>query len=987
MYTLILFAGIIIGVLIAALGIKSKKKVLTALGAVLAAGTPLFFWFMNFWGDFLWFENLGFGERFWTVIISQILLGAAGLAVGAVFIFLFSLLIKGIPSLFRWIALGLGGIFGMLTAATSWDVILQFLNRTSVGVTEPVLGKDAGFYLFTLPFLEFLYGFFFGLVILVLILTGLSASRNVGELIQNVRSNLTGRNEEVRDITPGGAREGTSKLLIYAGSLLLLLMALGKLLDRFRILYEESGVVFGPGWTDVNIKMTAYLIAAAAALVAAIFLLSPPLRRKLEKLIPASLSSQITAGLRPLIAAVVPVLLIWFLILTAIPALFQNLRVAPNEITMERPYIENNIRMTRSAFGLDDVKKEQFSVSDTFDEETVEGNSSIIDNIRLWDWRALGEVYKQFQEFRLYYEFNSINIDRYTIDGEYRSVMLSPRELNTGNLPPESQTFVNRHYIYTHGYGITMNTVKDFSLSGLPEFIVRDLPPQTDSPSLEVSRPEIYYGETTDDYVIVNSEEMEFDYPSGDENRYVRYQGTGGVEISNFFRKFLYGSKIGGTDFLFSGYMTDESRIMFRRQITERVREAAPFLRLDSEPYITLVDGKLHWIMDAYTSSAYFPYSQRYSDTNLVSSKWDLNAARGGYAPEGSVFNYLRNSVKVVIDPYNGDLDFYIYDEDDALIDVWSKIFPDLFKSKEEMPEGIRKHVRYPADYLRIQGEVYSKYHMTDPGVFYNQEDLWVPATEVYHGESQEVEPYYIMWERPGSDEPEFVSMMPFTPKNRQVMIGWIAGLSDPENYGEFISYSFPKDERVLGPQQMETKIDQDGELSSQLSLWDQRGSSIIRGNILVIPIDDTVLYVEPIYLQSDSAAYPELRIVALMHGDKLSYAPTFEEALEGLYKEDVPRKQLPSDAVEQEGEEAAAAGELPREDPGEADATAETAAGTAEEGAPLPQELNRLIGEANDAFENYFQMLGERQYNRASEELDRLERLLQQMEEQGSAQ
>ncbi|MFO7849966.1 MAG: UPF0182 family protein [Spirochaetia bacterium] len=804
MYSLILFAGIIVGVLIIALGVRSRKKVLMVLGAVLAAGTPLFFGFMDLWGDFLWFDNLGFGDRFWTVIIARVISGAVGFIVAAGFVYLFSLLLKEIPALFRWIAVGLGGIFGMLSAATSWDVILQFLNRTSVGVTEPVLGYDAGFYLFTFPFLDFLYSFFFTLVILVLILTGLSASRNVGELIQNVRANLSGGNNEVRDISPKASQEGTSKVLIIAGSLLLILLAAGKILDRFRLLFSESGVVFGPGWTDVNIRLTGYFIAAGVALIAAVFLLSPPLRRKLEKLIPSAFAAQINAGLRPLIAAIVPVLLIWLLVLTGIPVDFQNLRVAPNEITLEEPYIENNIKMTRSAFGLDEVEKEEFPISDTFNEDTVKGNDAIIKNVRLWDWRALDEVYKQFQEFRLYYEFKNINIDRYMIDDEYRSVMLSAREMSTNNLPEESRTFVNKHYIYTHGYGIAMNTVNDFTSTGLPNLTIKDIPPKTEFPSLEVKRPEIYYGEMTDEYVIVNGEEMEFDYPSGDENKYVRYQGNGGVQINSFFRKFLFGSKIGGSDLLFSGYMTDESRIMFRRLITDRVKETAPFLRLDPNPYITLVDGELHWIMDAYTSSANFPYSQRYSDNSLISSKWESSPNSTGPNTGGSTFNYLRNSVKIVIDPYNGDIDYYIYDEEDALINVWSKIFPDLFKSKEEMPEGIRNHVRYPAEYLRIQGDVYSKYHMTDPGVFYNQEDLWVPATEKYHGDTQEVEPYYIMWERPGSDDAEFVSMMPFTPKNRQVMIGWIAGMSDPDNYGEFISYSFPKDERVLGPQQMD---------------------------------------------------------------------------------------------------------------------------------------------------------------------------------------
>jgi hypothetical protein len=973
MYSLILLAGIVIGILIVILGARKKQKGLIALGAVVAAGTAIFFWFMGFWGEQLWFDYLGYGERFWTVILAQVLSGAAGLIVGAGLLYLFSLFIKGVHPAFRWVAVGIGGIYGLLSASSSWDVMLRFLNRTSVGVSEPILGRDAGFYLFTLPFYDFLYGFFFTLVILMLIFAGIAASRNAGQFLQNVRESLGGENQKVRDISPERTRSGASKALMIGGALLLLLMAISKILDRFQMLYSDSGVVFGPGWTDVNIRLPAYSIAAAVALAGAVFLLSPKLRGKLEKLIPSSLASQMSDNIRPLAAAIVPVLLVWLLILSVIPALFQNLRVQPNEITFEQPYIENNIEMTRFAFGLSDVSKKQFSISDEFNREIVKNNDAIIDNVRLWDWRALDSVYQQFQELRLYYEFENIDIDRYMIDGEYRSVMLGTREMNVENLPANSQTFVNRRFIYTHGYGITMNTVKDFTENGLPNFLIKDIPPQATHPSLEVKRPEIYFGEMTDSYVVVNSEEEEFDYPSGEENKFVRYQGTGGVPISNFFRKFLYGWKLGGSDFLFSGYMKSDSRVMFHRQIYNRVRQAAPFLRFDSDPYITLVDGELRWIMDAYTSSAYFPYSQRYSDASLEASKWQQQAAQGNRQAR-TAFNYLRNSVKIVINPYNGEMDFYIYEEDDALIQVWANIFPELFKSKEEMPDQIRRHVRYPTDYLRIQGAVYSKYHMTEPSTFYNQEDLWVPATEKYYGDTRNVEPYYIMWERPDSDNPEFVAMMPFTPKNRQVMIGWIAGMSDPENYGEFISYQFPKDRRVLGPQQFETKIDQDGELSSQLSLWDQRGSNVIRGNVLVIPIEDTILYVEPIYLQSETAAYPELRLVALMHGDTLSYAPTFEEALEGLYREDVPRKQLPGD-IETEEDQAQPAAQ-----------TAAAVEGTAAEAAPpMPEELNQLIEQANDAFQGYFEKLGNKQYGQASEELDRLEQLLQQMSDQTS--
>ncbi len=594
------------------------------------------------------------------------------------------------------------------------------------------------------------------------------------------------------------------------------------------------------------------------------------------------------------------------------------------------------------------MEDKEFPAADTFTRSMVANNQSIFNNIRLWDWRALDDVLQQFQEIRLYYEFNDVDIDRYTYDGQYRQVMVSAREMEVDNLPTGSQTFVNKVFKYTHGYGIALTTVTDFTSEGLPNLLVKNIPPESKYPELAVDRPQIYYGELTDSYVVVNSTEPEFDFPRGEANEYISYPGTGGVQLSNFWRKLLYAYKMDDFKLLLSSYPTSESRLMFRRQIRERVQKLAPFLEFDNDPYIVNAEGELYWIIDAYTTSSYFPYSEPFSARERV-QYMEGEQERSLIVRHDPAFqgvNYIRNSVKAVVNAFDGSVAFYIFDEEDPVIQVWDRIFPGLMQPRSQMPGPLVSHVRYPAEYLLMQGLVYAKYHMSDPEVFYNQEDLWIRATEKYYGDVQPVEPYYIMWQLPESREAEFSVILPFTPKNRQVMIGWIAGLCDPEHYGRFLSYSFPKEKRVLGPQQVETKIDQNSFLSGQLSLWDQRGSNVIRGNVLAIPVENTLIYVEPIYLQAETAAYPELRLVCVMHEDQLSYAETFDEALAGIFGEAPP----PAVAVD----EAAAVG---------ADASTST-----------------LIRQAKEAFDSYLQRTGQGRFDEASQALDQLQETLEQL-------
>jgi uncharacterized membrane protein (UPF0182 family) len=638
-------------------------------------------------------------------------------------------------------------------------------------------------------------------------------------------------------------------------------------------------------------------------------------------------------------------IVLWFLGLTAVPQLFESFVVKPNEITFERPYIMNNIEFTRHGFGLNRVEEKEFPENGSFTMNTVKNNPAIFNNIRLWDWRALDATYRQFQGFRLYYQFTDVDVDRYTIDGSVRQVMVSAREMDVDNVPQQSQTFVNRRFQYTHGYGLTMSTVNEFTTQGLPHLLVKNIPVESEDSTLDVTQPRIYYGELTTTPVIVNSKEKEFDFPNGNENVYTRYTGGGGVQISNLWRKFLFGWKYDGTSLLFSDYPTDSSRIMFHRQIMERVNLLAPFLKFDNDPYIVLSNGNLYWMIDAYTTSEYYPYSEPFASTEGR----DFTGGNTGRDLTNSVkrnfggANYIRNSVKVVVNAFSGSVDFYVFDKGDPIINVWSEIYPGLFKPESEMPKGLLAHIRYPEDILLTQGLMYEKYHMTDPTVFYNQEDLWIRATEKYYSSIQPVEPYYIIWQLPGSDKPQFSLILPFTPKSRQVLIGWIAGMCDPDDYGKLITYQFPKGKMITGPQQVETKIDQDSYLSGQLTLWDQRGSNVIRGNVLAIPVANTLFYVEPIYLQAETAAYPELRLVVIMHGDDMSYAQTFDQALAKFFNaptgNTVTSQEVP----------------------------------TAENSTPY----RSLITKANQAFNKYLEYSGQKKFSAAAKELEKLQESL----------
>jgi len=946
MYTVVIILLVAVAAALVGYGVRRRSAGWVVVGLAVGAATWLGFTFMTFWGEVLWFDALGYAGRLWREVLWRVGTAAVGGLAAAV----------GVAALMWSVrrrrlvcvpAVAVGAIVGVLWGLGTWDGVALYAHRPPSELTEPVFGRSVSFYLFVLPF----YGEVRGLIVWISVIA----------LVAGLAGLFVWAEDGPLEIHyPAGARRGRRRPPVESGSVfvsaavLLGAWAWGQFLGRYHLMYSPWGAVSGPGWTDVHVRIPGYWVTTVVAALLAVVLVVGPLRRRIvervggDRLRDAGLTGQGVA-LAAIPAAYLAAGVVWLVALIVLPGLLQWLRVEPNEITFEGPYIANNIEFTRHGFALDAVEERQFPATGELTPRRVETNRDMFDNVRLWDYRALAQVYSQFQEIRLYYEFADVDVDRYRIDGRYRQVMVSARELQLDNLPSGSQTFINRHFKYTHGFGITLTTVSDFTDEGLPDLIVKEIPPISTAESLQVDQPRIYYGELTDDYVIADSETTEFDYPQGESNVYVHYDGTGGVPLGTLWRRFLYGWKFGGTRLLLSSYPRPQSRVLFRRNILKRAKALAPFLRFDRDPYIVLIDGKLYWILDAYTTSRRYPYSEPFDPRGMG----DYDYGQENVPPAAGVsylsgVNYMRNSVKAVVDAYNGDVTFYVMDDEDPIIRTWQRVFPGLFKPGEFMPPELFAHVRYPADYLLTQGIVYAKYHMTDPVVFYNLEDLWVRATEKYYQNVQAVEPYYIMWRSPETQELEYILMLPFTPKNKQVMIGWIAGMCDGENYGRFLAYRFPKERRLIGPQQVETKIDQDPTLSQRLTLWDQRGSRVIRGNVLAIPVEETMLYVEPIYIQAETAAYPELRLVVVMHNDRLAYAPRFREALELLIRP----------------------GEEPATRPG-------VPAGVAD------RVQVDLIRRAQQAFDDYQQFTGQGDFRQASEALDRLQSALGQLLEQ----
>ena len=825
---------------------------------------------LSYYVDALWFGSLGYGEVFWKSLglewsVFGAFFAATFLILYGWFLVLWQMHQPDLPH-DRAIFIGrqrlslplrrslkaFGIVVSLSVAGTSgalmmgeWPTFALFWKapRGAGAGLDPVFGKPLSFYLFALPAWQLIAGW-------LMVLAVIACIGAVGFF-------LISSGSRVLDKESGGLMlplpwRGFS----IAFAFFLLILAAEVYLSRFGTMLDAHTIFSGVNYTDAHVTITGMLVVTIALLLGAGIAASNALTSR-------------RAG--RLVAAVIPAFAC-FLVVQLIGWYVSNFIVKPNQLDRERPYIAWNITWTRSAWDLDRVTQQEFPAETTPDAADPANNQATLKNIRLWDWRALQDTLRQIQEIRTYYDFPDIDIDRYTINGELREVMLAARELNVDKLPESSRNWINEKLIYTHGYGITMNPVNGFTAEGLPTLYLSNMPVESMVPGLAVTRPEVYFGELTSTDVYVKTRQQEFNYPQGQTNNLTSYQGTGGIVLGGLLRRALIAADRGDLWKLpFSDDITPQSRLLMRRDIPSRVRTLAPFLTWDADPYIVIGDdGRLYWMLDAFTTSDGYPYSAHYP------------------LGDGSI-NYMRNSVKVVIDAYNGATTFYVFDSKDPIITAWRKIFPSLFRDAAAMPSDLRRHVRYPQLLLEEQAAVYGLYHMSDPAVFYNREDLWTVASELGLSgsgdqQTQTMEPNYVLMKLPGASAVEFVEILPFTPANRNNLIGWIAARSDGANYGNAIVYNFPKTKLVDGPMQIEARIDQNAQLSGQLTLWNQQGSHVRRGTLLVIPCGRALLYAEPIYLQAQQSPMPELRLVVLALQDRLAYGPTFESAMAALF-------------------------------------------------------------------------------------------------------
>jgi uncharacterized membrane protein (UPF0182 family) len=719
------------------------------------------------------------------------------------------------------VSLSFGGFF-----YEQWDTWLRFRYGGEFGFLDPVYRTDVGFYVFRYPFYELLQGSLTGLTFLALA---------IGAILYV----LSGA------FRPGGGNRSILRHLVGMFLLFVAAWGWGYYLDRFGLLFSTRGVAYGAGYTDVNVMRIALWVMVFATLALAAAALATVFLGRFVLL-------PVAGGAYAALIGIALVLL---------PSVIQRYEVKPNELALETPYIERTIEFTRRAYLLDRVETRKYpGVSDLTYADAVK-NKETLANIRLWDWRPIRQTYRQTQEIRAYYKFYEVDVDRYHLEEDgYRQVMLSARELEQ-RLPDTARTWVNEHLQYTHGYGLVMSLVSEKTTEGLPVYLIQDLPPKTRK-GLAVSRPAIYYGEKTPGYRIVATEIPEFDYPKGDKNVYTSYDGKGGIPLGGLLKRLLFAWNFSDVSIILSDYITPTSRIQIWRPARDRIARVAPFLRLDEDPYLVLSDGKLYWILDAYTVTSRFPYSEPY---------------RGS-------FNYIRNSVKVVVDAYDGSVDFYVTDPEDPVLKMYRQAFPGFFKDLAALSPDLKAHLRYPEGLFGIQAQMFRTYHMTIPQVFYNKEDLWTVPNEKYAGDTIPMEPYYILIRLPGEAKLEYLIMTPMTPSNRDNMIAWLAGRSDFPDYGRMISYELPKERLIYGPLQIEAMIDQDDVISQQLSLWDQKGSRVIRGNLLVIPLDHSFLYVEPVYLIAEETEIPQLRRVIVIYGKRVVMEPTLEGAIRAAF-------------------------------------------------------------------------------------------------------
>lgn len=895
---------------------RKKAKKASVIVLVITLILTLLVALVGFFTDWLWFKDLGYTSVFWKKMITVIEIGTPLFVVFTLLMRFYLRTLKSgyfkkiesheIPdehklNITSWVLSGIFGLaVGWFTATNTWLTFLKATNGTDFNLKDPIFGLDVGFYVFKLDWLSQLNTIIIGIVIGMAVVTlvyysilltvrspEIFTTEEVGEedeeepkvvyrtpvdhsvigrIVRAVKEFVEESQKQAWQSEQRGedrkTRRGRRKKrvnndnldhlfniasgkLIILGVIFYIMLAIDFMLKQFDLLHTHTGTVYGAGFVDVNITLWVYRVIMALAIVGAV-----------------TLAVHIKKGELAQLLRIPVIMLCIFLLGTGVGKAIQILVVSPDEINKETKYLENNIEFTRHAYGLDNIKTSVYKADASLNAATIESNEQTVGNIRINDYEPVKDYYNQTQSIRQYYKFNDVDIDRYTLNGIETQTYLSAREIDEEKI---SNTWLNKHLKYTHGYGVAVSQVNAVTQSGQPDVVEGNIPPETSVQELKIERPEIYFGELTNDYVIVNTKEQEFDYPDGDQNRYTNYKGKAGVKL-NLINRLLFAMREGSIKILVSSNINSQSRIIYERNVVERIGKIMPYLSYEEDPYMTTVDGRLYWILDAYTTSSNYPYSEPFSD-------------------EVDSTNYIRNSIKVVVDAYDGTTNFYIVDEEDPIAKTYQKIYPKLFKSASEIPEGIMAHMRYPNALFKIQAKVYSKYHMKDVKVFYQKEDLWDIAHQIYGTEDTEMDPSYYIFNLPDTEEDaEFINMVPFTPKSKQNMTAIMMAQNDGENYGQLIVYTMPKNKTVYGPMQIEAQIDQNTEISKEFSLWDSAGSTYRRGDLFVIPIGTSLMYVEPVYLEASNQAIPEVKRVIVAYQDRIAYESTLSEALISLF-------------------------------------------------------------------------------------------------------
>ena len=807
--------------------------------------------------DYIWLDTMGYGQVFLTILSARIVIGLAGFLTAFLLLWLnFAYAVRQVGDPMQFLpqeiaitplgqmltqkflqraAAGVSAVIAVLSGyalTASWEKPMLYLNAVSFNKVDPIFGRDASFYVFTVPFLDQIQSFVWSVGFFALLGSGalyllrMQADKNVPS-----------------DVIPVGGFPSKGRLhLAILGAFLLVVMAAGIYLDRFEELHRAGGLFTGPGYAEINGTLPALALKAWTALVAAAVLVFALVR----------------ANYRLLIGVAIAFVLVW-VGGNVYASLLQRFVVTPNELEKERPFLEHHILATNQAFGLDKIIDRNLDEDVELTARDIANNRPTINNIRLWDHEPLLDTFSQIQEIRTYYEFVSVDNDRYIIDGELRQTMLSPRELNPESLP--SRIWINERLTYTHGYGVTVGPVNRVNEQGLPVLFVKDLPPSTTAEELNITDPEIYYGELAGDYVFVKTNQKEFDYPQGDTNIFTTYNGTGGVQLGSLWRRLLFAVYLRDVEMLLSDDFTEETRILLHRNLFKRVRMIAPFFSYDQDPYLVIHEGRLVWILDIYTLTDRYPYSEQ----------------------EADVGNYMRNPVKALIDAKDGRVTFYFVDPEEPIAVAFAAMFPGLVRPLSEMPAGLRAHLRHPPGYFNIQANMYATYHMLEINTFFNKEDKWsVPVVE-----QKRMEPYFTVMRLPGEAKEEFILMLPFTPQGKDNLAAWMVARSDGENYGQLVVYRFPKQKLIFGPKQIAARINQDPAVSQQITLWDQSGSNVIRGTLLVIPIESSLIYIQPLYLKAEDGRIPELKRVIVAYQNSIAMGLDLEDALAQIFGSD----------------------------------------------------------------------------------------------------